>query len=240
MPDHVDPYIDPETGVLRNKAGIRSKEALDVFERMRVQRRLEQGTPTGNFDLAHLKAIHRHLFQDVYEWAGETRTVEIAKGGHQFQFRQFLNQGVDYVNKEIVKNNFLRGLSPDQFAERAATIIGDLNYAHPFREGNGRTQFVFLTQLAERAGHSIDVDRVPNQEWIEASKRAFNHDPAMMAKLIKDMVVEPPAKEVEVDRGVRIGGTKSLLDHLYDEMNSPVAKSPSKRPLKRDGRDPTC
>jgi cell filamentation protein len=231
--------MDPETGVLRNKLSIKDRDRLDKFERRAVQLRMEEGVPQGNFDLKHLKAIHRHLFQDVYDWAGELRTVNISKGGSAFQPLQFLNQGVDYVHKEIVKSNFLRGLSADRFADRAATIIGDLNYAHPFREGNGRTQFAFLAQLAEKAGHRIDVDHVPNQEWIEASKRAFNNDPSMMAKLIRDMVSRPPAQEVEIDRGSRAGGRKSLLDHLNDEASTLPNAVAAKRSLKKYGRDPT-
>lgn len=224
---------------MRNKAGIKDRERLEKFERRAVQLRMDEGIPDGNFDLKHLKAIHRHLFQDVYDWAGEIRTVNISKGGSAFQPLQFLHQGVDYVHKEIVKGNFLRGLSPDKFADRAASVIGDLNYAHPFREGNGRTQFAFLIKLAEKAGHQIDVDRVPNQEWIQASKRAFNNDPSMMASLIRQMVVEPPAKESEVDRGVRSGGRKSLLDHLNDEASTPPSTVVQKRSLKKEGRDPT-
>lgn len=96
-----DPYTDPLTGILRNKLGITDGALLDEVERRVTTQRLRQGAPKGKFDFAHLKAIHHHLFQDLYEWAGEPRTVEISKGGHQFQFRQFLDQGVAYVHGEI-------------------------------------------------------------------------------------------------------------------------------------------
>lgn len=240
MPDSRDPYTDPETGILRNKPGIKTAANLDAFERLSVQQRMREKLPTGRFDLAHLKAIHRHLFQDVYDWAGEIRTVEISKGGHQFQFRQFVSQGVDYVHKEIAKTNFLRGLSPEEFAERAATVIGDLNYAHPFREGNGRTQFVFLAQLAERAGHAVNVNKVPNQEWISASKQAFQGDTSMMAQLIGKMISIAPGREVAVDPGHVSRGENSLLDQIKAELRSPtVQNAPSQRPKKCDGLDPT-
>lgn len=86
MSDPVYGY-PPDYLVLQNKAGLKDADRLDRFERRAVIQRIREGVPEGDFDLAHLRAIHRHLFQDVYDWAGELRTVEIAKGGHQFQLR---------------------------------------------------------------------------------------------------------------------------------------------------------
>lgn len=76
-----DPYLYPGAGVLRNRLGLTDPDQLDRVERRLVTQRIIEGAPTGDFDVAHLRAIHRHLFQDVYAWAGELRTVEIAKGG---------------------------------------------------------------------------------------------------------------------------------------------------------------
>jgi len=86
--DDVDPYLIPGTKVLRNRLGISHARSLDRIERRLVADKIAEGAPVGAFDLAHLQAIHHHLFQDVYDWAGELRTVEINKGGHQFQFRR--------------------------------------------------------------------------------------------------------------------------------------------------------
>jgi cell filamentation protein len=72
-----DPYVYPGTTILRNKLGIRDAATLDALERRMVAQRMAEGIPTGDFDLAHLQAIHRHLFQDVYHWAGKIRTVEL-------------------------------------------------------------------------------------------------------------------------------------------------------------------
>ena len=82
-----DPYVYPGTNVLKNKLGLHDADALDRAERGLVRLRIQEGAPTGEFDLAHLRTIHRHLFQDVYDWAGELRTLEISKDGNQFQFR---------------------------------------------------------------------------------------------------------------------------------------------------------
>jgi len=106
-----DPYVYPGTTVLQNKFDIRDADQLDKVERRFVTARLEQGPPTGGFNLDHLRAIHRHLFQDVYAWAGEIRTVEIAKGGNHFQHRRFIETGMADVHGRLVKADFLRGMN---------------------------------------------------------------------------------------------------------------------------------
>lgn len=156
-----DPYLYPGTRTLRNKLNIRDARVLDRAERSYVRDRLIEGAPpTGNFDLAHLQAIHRYLFQDVYDWAGEIRAVEMSKEKSLFQFRAYIGVGMADVHRRLVEKNFLRGLSAKEFADEAARIIGDLNYVHPFREGNGRTQLQYLKQLAQQAGHAIDLRRL--------------------------------------------------------------------------------
>jgi cell filamentation protein len=128
-----------------------------------------------------LRAFHRHLFQDVYDWAGEIRTVEIAKNGNKFQFRRYIETGMADVHRRLVQADFLRGLSRGAFAEAAGAIIDDVNYAHPFREGNGRTQLQYLDQLAERAGHPIDLTRIDPARWLEASRASHGGDYGPMA-----------------------------------------------------------
>lgn len=87
-----DPYCYPGSNLLRNLLGLHDRSELERAERQLIQLRIEEGTPSGNFDLNHLQAIHRHLFQDIYDWAGEIRQVEISKDGSQFQFRQFISK----------------------------------------------------------------------------------------------------------------------------------------------------
>lgn len=131
-----------------------------------------QGVPKGNFDLGHLRAIHRHLFQDIYDWAGELRTVEFFKDGHQFQFRRYIETGMGDVHRRLVKAHFLKGLSPDDFARAAGNVIGDVNYVHPFREGNGPTQLQYLKQLAQQAGYALDLTKLDRAGWLQASRDA--------------------------------------------------------------------
>ncbi len=171
-----DPYTYPGSSVLRNRLDITDAARLDYLEREVVTQRATEGVPQGRFDLAHLCAFHRHLFLDVYGWAGKVRTVEIAKDGHQFQFRRFIATGMADVLRRLKAANILRGLDRAAFAAAAGEIMGDVNYVHPFREGNGRTQLYYLEQLAKQAGHPIDLSRLDPDGWIAASQAAHNGD----------------------------------------------------------------
>lgn len=181
-----DSYVYAGTSVLRNRLGIRDAHELDRVERQLVRERILEGIPNGDFDLRHLKAIHRHLFQDVYEWAGKIRTVEISKGESQFQFRQYIETGMADVHGRLVKAGFLRKVQRPAFAAGAARIIGDVNYVHPFREGNGRTQLQYLKLLATQAGHSLDLTKIDATRWLDASKEAHLARYDLMARIIDD------------------------------------------------------
>lgn len=178
----------PDYLVLKNKLGLRDASALERFERRSAVQRQAEGVPEGDFDLRHLRAIHRHLFQDVYDWAGELRTVEISKGGNQFQFRRFIETGMADVHRRLVAGNYLKNLTPGDFSERAAEIIGDVNYIHPFREGNGRTQALYLEQLVRNAGHPFDLRRITKDRWLAASKAAHTGHYRLLSDCIRKAI----------------------------------------------------
>lgn len=170
-------YKYPGTDVLRNKLGIQDAAALDYAERMHVRRQVVKGCPSGQFDLTHLQAIHRHLFQDVYEWAGEIRQVPLRKGDSQFFPPSRIGLAMEDIHRRLVKQNYLCNLDEAAFSKGAGTIIGDINLVHPFREGNGRTQLQYLQQLGIKAGHIIRLSEIDPKQWIEASKRANRATP---------------------------------------------------------------
>lgn len=188
MSDEVYCY-PPDYTVLKNKFDLRDAGQLDRFEREAVLNRLSQGVPGGDFDLAHLIAIHRHLFQDVYDWAGELRTVEISKGDSQFQFHRYITTGMQDVHRRLVAANYLNGLSADEFARDAGEIMGDVNYVHPFREGNGRVQALYLEQLAAQAGHTLDLKRLEKENWVAASIAAHRGDYEPMSACLRKALV---------------------------------------------------
>jgi cell filamentation protein len=192
-----DSYFYPGTEVLRNKLDIRDVEALEHIERGHVEQRLSEGCPSGNFDLDHLKAIHRHLFQDVYEWAGDLRVVAMSKERSVFMPPDRIDMGMRDVHRRLVESDFLQNIDPAAFSAKAAEIIGDINHVHPFREGNGRAQLQYLKQLAEQAGQNLDLTKLNGEKWIEASilANAANYE-AMKNQIGEAMVPTLALEEI--------------------------------------------
>ncbi len=187
-----DPYLYPGTTVLQNLRGLTDPRELDAFEARSTHRRLTEliETPlSGRFDIAHLQAIHRYIFQDVFEWAGQFRTVDISKGGHLFGRAAFIESALVQTFGKVAEDNYLAGLAADTFAERAAYYLGELNAAHPFREGNGRTQREFIRELGLKAGHYVDWRMAAPEEMIEASRRSHvTRDKSLFAQIIRKCI----------------------------------------------------
>jgi cell filamentation protein len=127
----------------------------------------------GRFDSAHLQAIHRHIFQDVYEWAGELRIVNISKPNAPFPPPDFLKPALDTLLRELARENWVKGLPAPTCARRAAYYLGEINAIHPFREGNGRAQREFIRELAAAGGHLLVWRKIEPSRMIEASQRSF-------------------------------------------------------------------
>jgi cell filamentation protein len=106
----------------------------------------------------------------VYEWAGQFRTVNISKGGHLFAAARFLDSAVRLILEKLASERHLVSLAPGLFSGRAAYFLGELNAAHPFREGNGRTQREFIRELGLKAGHYIDWRTATMEEMTESSR----------------------------------------------------------------------
>lgn len=146
-----DPYCYEGTSVLKNRLDLRTQDELTEFEHAISSQRAEEPLPTGNLDQQHYCALHRHLYQDVYDWAGELRTVRTSKGGNMFCYPEHMTAQLNKVFGEFVAAKQLRGLDADEFADQAAHFLAELNAVHPFREGNGRTQLTFLKLIATAA-----------------------------------------------------------------------------------------
>ena len=189
-----DPYVYPGTTVLKNIPGIRNQEILDRFEADRVgQRSLEliERPLSGLFDIEHLQGIHRYLFQDVYEWAGDFRTVDIAKGNSYFAHVPYIESTLKGVFGELSEERHLRGLNQERFAGRLAQTLGTLNAVHAFREGNGRAQREFVRELAYKNSYWIDWSKVSREELYQASDASFMRgDNTFFEKLLR-RAIEP-------------------------------------------------
>lgn len=169
-----DPACYPGTDVLINLADIRAPHALSEFEIRRVGLRSFDLPVLAAFDPADYRALHRHLFGDVYEWAGEYRTIRTGKGGNWFAFPEYIAGEMDRLFARLAGPAFLPGGDPDEFIARTADFLGDLNAIHPFREGNGRTQLIFLRLLGLRAGHPFRVEQIEADEFLTAMIESFH------------------------------------------------------------------
>src|SRR5215475_8474914 len=114
------PYTYKNSTVLKNKLDLRSRAELDAFEAEISSARAEEPLPEGTLDFKHYWAIHHHLFQDVYDWAGQPRTVRIAKGGNPFCFPENIQGQATNLFEELRQANYLQGLEEEEFANRAA------------------------------------------------------------------------------------------------------------------------
>lgn len=179
-----DPYAYKNTGVLKNKAGVRDAELLESFELEMTALRADEPLPAGRYGAAHYRSIHRHLFQDVYRWAGRYRTVRTAKGGNAFCYPEHIAVSMDRLFERLQAEPFIGGGGFEEFAAAAADFLAELNAIHPFREGNGRVQLTFLHMIALRAGHPLDMRKVQQATIIPAMVASFHGD---LVPLIKEL-----------------------------------------------------
>mgnify|MGYP000608994846 FL=1 len=187
--DADDTYCYPGTDVLRNKAEITNAEDLDAYEgELSTLRSIEilENPVAGQFDLAHLKRIHLALFQDVYDWAGEIRTVDISRGNSRFANVRFIESAANDIFNNLARENWLKGLDADALSKRLAHYLSEINALHPFREGNGRVQRIFISQLSQSAGYLLDYSDLEQEQIYRAMELAFNGDESILANLIME------------------------------------------------------
>ncbi|MFZ4497545.1 MAG: Fic/DOC family protein [Candidatus Nanopelagicales bacterium] len=186
--DRPEDFLYPGTNVLRNRLNITDAEELERAERALTFGRLVElrstGAGAGDFDFAHLQAIHRHVFQDVYEWAGQVREVTLGKGTTQFCLPQHLESLAATIFSGLASEDLLMGLTKEQFDDAAANLLADLNALHPFREGNGRAQRAFLELLSDRAGHPIVWPPIGPDRMIQASIDAMRGDNSALRAIV--------------------------------------------------------
>ena len=181
-------YCYPGTNVLKNKLDIQDLDFLHQAERdyssIRQADLMKKGV-TGDFSMKHLCSIHKQLFQDIYSWAGKTRTVDISKGTF-FCLVQFIDNQFDDLYRKLKKENFLKDITDKkEMSVKLAFYLGELNMIHPFREGNGRTQRIYIEQLCMNNGRfEIDFTEATKEEMIAASVRSANASNDLLEELI--------------------------------------------------------
>lgn len=194
--------------MLENLAGITDPTTLAAFEfeatRQRLAELVNDRPIPPTFDTAHLKTIHRYVFQDIYLWAGEFRTVNITKCSSLFFGWDTLEERSRELFGLLADAGWYRGLDRDEFAGKATLLLTDLNLVHPFREGNGRTQRVFIGQVAEHAGWTIDWAALDKTALANCSERAhLTGDRTELAGLVRTVIspiTTPPVPRSDTGR----------------------------------------
>lgn len=193
-----DPYLYPDIDVMRNKFGIRDQASLHKAEVDHVMFRLvqlEQKPIPGEFDAKHLQAIHKHIFQDVYDWAGDYRVVDMTKYYDNLGMRmgywhhQDIGEALGKVTGSLKEEGFLKDTpNSEAFAQRASRYMAAINQVHPFREGNGRSQREFVRTLALSAGYRLDWARVPERELTNVRAKSLVDHGEKLAPVMKQCI----------------------------------------------------
>lgn len=159
--EYIDPnnqYTYPNSTVLINKQNITNIEEAYRNEHLFVTRRLAdlRLKTIEVYSISDILAIHKYLFQDVYAWAGQFRKVNISKNGNPFMSIQSFSTAQAYINR-LIHTYYQTANSKDEIIKQLAKILDNLNYFHPFREGNGRTQREVIRSLALSKGYSAQI-----------------------------------------------------------------------------------
>jgi len=170
--EYLDPdnyYTDRNTGILRNRAGFSNNQDLNFFESVMVTKRAKElsDKPLTIKDSSGLFTIHKYLFQDVYEWAGKKRTVEISKDDNQFFPTNYFDTALKYIDKLIADYRKCDVKNRHELSNILAIILDAVNHLHLFREGNGRTQREFLRTLALEKRLLLNLNPPDNAEVFE-------------------------------------------------------------------------
>ena len=185
-------YCYPDTTILINKYGIKDENLLNTAERKLTELKaaeLVNNPIKGNFDFKHFCDIHKFLFEDIYEWAGQKRQGGfMSKGNTVFAKSEFIESSFDEYYEKLVKDDFLKGLDKDSFCEKLAYCLAEINTIHPFREGNGRTARIYFEQLSENAGYDLDFSMIDKDDLILADVLAYRQNYALSIEILNQAV----------------------------------------------------
>lgn len=168
-----DPYVYENSNVLINKFNIQDASQLEEVEKSIFMYKFDHPLPEGNFDYNHLKAIHKHFFEGLYDWAGNERTVDISKGNSYFDSHEFIEKALEKIFTQLARVNYLKDFPFGHFTRKLSYYFNEINAAHPFREGNGRTLRAFCSLLSEQAGYHLQWENTDRQTYIQANIFGF-------------------------------------------------------------------
>lgn len=165
------------TFCLINKLNIKDEKMLGSIESaitFAKMSELEENPINGNYDFEHYKAIHKFLFEDLYDWAGKIRTIDMSKKGTKFVSADKIEEIAEKCFARLKKENFFKCNDFNRFVDSIVDFYCATNMLHPFREGNGRTQRAFIAQLVRKNGYDIDFSMTDRDEMMVATIHAAN------------------------------------------------------------------
>ena len=214
-------YLDSE--VLINLFGYKNQAHLDDAERDITNIKImhaEQNPLRGNLDFKHLLEIHKFIFGDIYSWAGETRTVDISKGVLFCPFNNIKTYSEE-IFSALKSEKYLIGLKKEALVVRLAYYFGEINAIHPFREGNGRTQRVFIKYLCNVLGYNVEFSKISKEEMLEASIESMGLSnekfEAMFFEILNQMSYEERLLKTEAICGKKSKIYKLVVDDIQSE-----------------------
>ncbi|WP_089139497.1 Fic/DOC family protein [Vibrio rumoiensis] len=165
-----DKYCYNDSDVLINRLNIRDldrlAEAETAFTMQRYLAYQSNVVELQQLNFSHLKFLHSYLFQDLFDWAGQVREIDISKGSTRFCTVSRIEPEAKKLFDTIPH---LTNVSPPDLVPELANLFCELNLLHPFREGNGRTLRFFFEELTFILGYDIEWPKISQQEWVDAN-----------------------------------------------------------------------
>ena len=197
MPEYsLDPLQDDcyeNSTVLKNKFNIHDAHQLDMMEQSITSMLIAKAAieiKFENVNFGFYKNLHRYIFSDIYEWAGMIRTVNMSKKGTKFCSADKIEERGQRIFNRLVNMNFLKELKDDEFIIEFTDLYCDLNYLHPFREGNGRSQRLFLSMLVASLGKRLDFSKIDADYLMIATIKSVSGDIFMLRDIFREYIKE--------------------------------------------------
>ncbi|MCG1033994.1 putative adenosine monophosphate-protein transferase Fic [Bacillus amyloliquefaciens] len=186
-----DPYLYPGLNVMRNRLGIRQAERLaQAAYEFTALRAATLGLGPLLRGLPHLCAIHQHIYQDIFDWAGDIREMDIYQGDTRFCHFAYIEKEGNALMQDLEEEGYLVGLEREDFINRLSHYYCEINVLHPFRIGNGIVQRIFFEQLAIHAGYQLDWRDIDPEEWAQANQSGAMGDLSALNAIFRKVVSE--------------------------------------------------
>lgn len=206
-------YID--SNVLINKLNITDQDELDTAEKEITSLEIAEAEINyikGNFNTQHLKDIHLKIFSSIYSWAGKIRTVDIAKGA-LFCKSEYIDNELGRIFNELADEKYLIFTLTQDVPKRLSYYLGELNAIHLFREGNGRTQRLFIEYLGYIIGYDVDFSHIQSEDMLKASIETFNCKYDTMINIFQK-ALNPISYSTRIEIAAEICIDKSIIEYL--------------------------